>query len=124
MTFQRNWFKPVEPAGLSFLLPKGIPITGGILKAKTADYASSLHIEGFKVSNGWLGSWKGRHDVKQFKWCRGADVDKEVVDDELQKQNPKHYTWQEWNRGVWLWWNWVIVLSHARQNLGRKRRCS
>jgi len=41
-----------------------------------------LHIEEFKASNGWLGSWKGRYNVKQFKWCgEGADVDEEVVDD-------------------------------------------
>jgi len=30
---------------------KTIPITGGLLKAKAAEYGSSLHIEGFKVSN-------------------------------------------------------------------------
>ena len=57
------------------------PITGGLLKAKAADYASSLHIEGFMATNGWLGSWKGRYNVKQFKRCgEGADVDEEVVD--------------------------------------------
>ena len=60
---------------------KSIPITGGLLKAKAADYASSLRIEGFKASNGWLGSWKGRYNVKQFKQCgEGTDVDEEVVD--------------------------------------------
>ena len=31
---------------------KSIPITEGLLEAKVADYASSLHIEGFKASNG------------------------------------------------------------------------
>jgi len=62
---------------------KSIPITGGLLKAKAAEYALSLrHIEGFKASNSWLGSWKGRYNVKQFKRCgEGADIDEEVVDD-------------------------------------------
>jgi len=45
---------------------KSIPITGGLLKGKAAEHASSLHIEGFKASNGWLGSWKERYNVKQF----------------------------------------------------------
>jgi len=43
---------------------KSIPITGGLLKGKAAEYASSLHIEGFNASNGWVGSWKGRYNVK------------------------------------------------------------
>ena len=61
---------------------KGIPITGGLLKAKAVEYASSLNIEGFKASNGWLGSWKRRYNVKQYRWCvEGADVDEEVGDD-------------------------------------------
>ena len=59
---------------------KGIVITGRLLQAKAADYATSLNIEGFKASNGWLGCWKGRYDVKQFKRCgEGADVDELVV---------------------------------------------
>ena len=59
---------------------KSIPITGGLLKAKAANYTSSLHIEGFKATNGWLGSWKERYNVKRFKRCgEGADVDEEVV---------------------------------------------
>ena len=37
---------------------KNIPITGGLLKAKAVEYALSLNIEGFKTSNGWLGSWR------------------------------------------------------------------
>ena len=58
---------------------KGIAITGELLQAKAADYATSLNIEGFKASNGWLGCWKGKYSVKQFKWCgEGADIDELV----------------------------------------------
>jgi len=40
---------------------KGIPITGGLLKATAMEFASSLRIEGFKASNGWLGN--GREGI-------------------------------------------------------------
>jgi len=53
------------------------------------EFASSLRIEGFKASNSWLGSWKGRYNVKQCG--EGTDVDEEVV----QELNPKHYIRQE-----------------------------
>ena len=42
---------------------KGIAITEGLLLAKAADFATSLNIEEFKASNGWLGCWKGKYNV-------------------------------------------------------------
>ena len=82
--FKRNRIKQLEPVSFDFFhqdTAKGIPITGRLLKAKAIEFASSLRIEGFKASNGWLGSWKGRYNVKQYKRCgEGADFYEEVVD--------------------------------------------
>ncbi|XP_067661534.1 uncharacterized protein [Haliotis asinina] len=44
-----------------------LPISGPILKERALQFASQLDISDFKASDGWLASWKTRHDIKQLK---------------------------------------------------------
>ena len=81
MDFKRNRIKQLDFDFFRQARAKGIPVTGELLKAMAMEFALLLRIEGFKASNGWLGSWKGRYNVKQYKRCEGVDVDEEVVED-------------------------------------------
>lgn len=40
-----------------------VPITGPIIKAKAEIIAEKLGISEFKVSDGWLGKFKQRHNI-------------------------------------------------------------
>jgi len=48
MDFNRNRIKQLKPDFFRKARAKGIPITGGLLKAKAMEFASSLRSESFK----------------------------------------------------------------------------
>jgi hypothetical protein len=59
-----------------------IPITGPMLQTKAKEIAQRLHVENFQPSNGWLESFKTRHNI-YFRFLSGesAAVDMEAVED-------------------------------------------
>lgn len=62
-----------------------VPIGGNLLKEKAKKYASSLGIEGFCVSNGWLDGFKKRHDIVFRKLCgEGNAVDMNVCNEWIE----------------------------------------
>ena len=42
---------------------KSFPISGPILQAEALKFAAALKLENFKASNGWLRSFKIKHDI-------------------------------------------------------------
>ena len=61
---------------------QNIPVTGLMLQAKAAEIASSLQIEKFAASNGWLEAFRCRNNVNFRALCgESANVDKEAADD-------------------------------------------
>jgi len=53
-----------------------------MLQAKAAEIASSLQIENFSVSNGWLEAFRRRKNINFRALCdESANVDKEAEDD-------------------------------------------
>jgi hypothetical protein len=40
-----------------------IPITGPMLQPKATEIAQKLHVENFQASNGWLESFRTRHNI-------------------------------------------------------------
>ena len=73
-----EWFKDATS--------RQIPVSGPILQTKAMEFASSLGVESFKVTNGWLESFRKRHNIK-FKLFVGesADVDTSVVAEWMTK---------------------------------------
>lgn len=65
---------------------QGLPISGTLLQAKAKEIAESLNVNEFKASNGWLSSFKRRHDLT-FGAISGeaGDVNSDVVADWMRK---------------------------------------
>ena len=56
---------------------QNIPVTGPMLQAKAAENASSLQIEKFSASNGWLEAFRRRNSINFRALCgESANVDK------------------------------------------------
>jgi hypothetical protein len=67
-----EWFKQARG--------KNIPVSGPIICEKAASIAERLGIEDFKASDGWLNSFRNRHNIQWLKVCgESADVDPEVA---------------------------------------------
>ena len=61
---------------------QNIPVTGPMLQAKATEIASSLQIENFSASNGWLEAFRCRNNINFRALCgESASVDKEAADD-------------------------------------------
>ena len=61
---------------------QNIPVTGPMLQAKAAEITSSLQIEKFTASNGWLEAFRHRNNISFSALCgESANVDKEAADD-------------------------------------------
>ena len=45
---------------------RNIPVSGGMLKEEVLAVAQQLGCSNFKASNGWLASFKSRHNLKLF----------------------------------------------------------
>ena len=61
---------------------ESIPVSGPMLQAKAAEIASSLQIEKFSASNGWLGAFRRRNNINFRALCgESANVYKEAADD-------------------------------------------
>jgi len=61
---------------------QNIPVTGPMLQAKAAEIASSLQIEKFSTSNGWLEAFRRRNNINFRALCgESANVDEEAADD-------------------------------------------
>jgi hypothetical protein len=84
-----------------------IPVTGPMLQAKAADIASSLQIETFSASNGWLEAFRRRNNINITSTAEGIledivtgrvqgaplddeqEVEEEEVDQQPVKPTPK-----------------------------------
>ena len=53
---------------------RGIPISGPLLQEKARKYAEELGISKFTASNGWLATFKSRHEIKAFR-VNGESLD-------------------------------------------------
>ena len=61
---------------------QNIPVTGPMLQAKAAEIASSLQIEKFSTSNGWLEAFRRRNNINFRALCgESANVDKAAARD-------------------------------------------
>jgi len=61
---------------------QNIPVTGPMLRAKAAEIASSLQIQKFSASNGWLEAFRRRNNINFRALCgESANVDKKAADD-------------------------------------------
>ena len=61
---------------------QNIPVTGPMLQAKAAEIASSLQIEKFSASSGWLETFRRRNNINFRALCgESANVDKEATHD-------------------------------------------
>jgi len=61
---------------------QNIPVIGPMLQAKAAETASSLQIEKFSASNGWLEAFRRRNNINFRALCgESANVDKEAAND-------------------------------------------
>jgi len=61
---------------------RNIPVAGPVLQAKTAENVSSLQVENFSASNGWLDAFRRRSNVNFRALCgESANVDKEAAND-------------------------------------------
>ena len=68
---------------------RSVPVSGPMLQEEARLMAQKLdHAEGFKASNGWLESFKKRHNIRQFTISgESADVSEETVQDWYEKLN-------------------------------------
>lgn len=63
-----------------------IPISGPLLQEKALLFASILQVPDFKASNGWLESWRSRHNIRSMKISGDfAEVSPEIGDDTLSR---------------------------------------
>ena len=53
---------------------RGIPISGPLLQEKARKYTEELGISKFTASNGWLATFKSRHEIKTFR-VNGESLD-------------------------------------------------
>ena len=61
---------------------QNIPVTGSMLQAKAVEIASSLQIENFSASNGWLEAFRRRNNINFRALCgESANVDKGAAHD-------------------------------------------
>ncbi|PFX11437.1 tigger transposable element-derived protein 6-like [Stylophora pistillata] len=61
---------------------KGLPVSGTLLQSKALMFSLELNHDGFMASNGWLESFKARHNIRCAVLSgEAADVDPTVVDD-------------------------------------------
>ena len=61
---------------------QNIPVTGPMLQAKAAETASSLQIEKFSASSGWLKAFRLRNNINFKALCgESTNVNKEAADD-------------------------------------------
>ena len=73
-----EWFKDV--------VSRQLPVTGPMLQERAKLFAEQLKIDTFKGSNGWLESFRKRHNISFSTRCgESADVPDGVVDDWKQK---------------------------------------
>jgi hypothetical protein len=65
-----------------------IPVTGPMLQSKAKEITLRLHIENFQASNGWLKSFRARHNIN-FRSLSGesAGVDLEQAENWKSKLN-------------------------------------
>jgi hypothetical protein len=65
-----------------------IPVTGSMLLSKAKEITQRLHIENFQASNGWLESFRARHEIN-FRSLSGesAGADLEAAEDWKSKLN-------------------------------------
>jgi len=64
---------------------QNIPVTGPMLQAKAAETASSLQIEKFSASSGWLEVFRRRNNINFRALCgESANVNKAAADDRKQ----------------------------------------
>lgn len=67
-----------------------IPISGPIVREKARQFASSIGLQNFKASNGWLIKFMKRHNISFKKLCgESASVDTTVTDDWKEHTLPK-----------------------------------
>ena len=59
---------------------KNIFLQGPELKEKGKEIAEKLGKLNFKGSNGWLGKWKARYNIKRLSVCGLGDVQGSTVD--------------------------------------------
>lgn len=61
---------------------KGLPVSGKLLQTKAQMFSLQLGEDDFMVSNGWLESFKSRHNIRCAAVCgEAADGDPKVVDE-------------------------------------------
>lgn len=61
---------------------KGLPVSRTLLQSKALIFSLELNHDGFMASNGWLESFKARHNIRCAALSgEAADVDPTVVDD-------------------------------------------
>ena len=53
---------------------QNFPLSGPVILEKATEFARELDLQDFKVSNGWLESWKSRHSIRRERQCRQGTV--------------------------------------------------
>ena len=67
---------------------RNVPVSGPVLQEEALLMTQKIGHEGFKASNGWLESFKKRHNIRQFTISgESADVSEETVQDWYEKLN-------------------------------------
>ena len=72
------WFKDITA--------RKLPVSGPLLQERALKFATDLRNNDFKASNGWLDSFRLRHNIAFVRRCgESGDVDNAIVDDWKQK---------------------------------------